>query len=85
MTALTCSAMLLKYGIIMTDVKTSLILARAAKPSMVSTMISLRTDMAAVTNTSHRRPIRNDMTSFSMGGMSAADLWIVDCGLGKLR
>lgn len=52
----------------MTEVKISVILERAAKPSMVSTIMSLRIEIASVTNASQRSPIRIDMISFVGGG-----------------
>ena len=53
----------------MTEVKISVILERAAKPSMVSTIMSLRIEIASVTNASQRSPIRIDMISFVGGGV----------------
>jgi hypothetical protein len=62
-TALTCSAILEKKGMIIADMNTSLIGDLAANPSIVSTIISLNKDMTTVTMPSQTNPIRIDIIS----------------------
>lgn len=62
-----------KNGIMITDTKTSLIGERAAKPSIVSTRISLTIEIKVVTIPNHNSPNLIDITSAFSPSIESAE------------